>query len=125
MFIKKLVKISILKPKATILIIGLLTILFCFFLLSLQREKDPWEIIPNNGTKQYFYTIKDYYNLNDLIIIGVESQKNIFNQVSLEKIERLTNQVKSITIVSEKHETKLQEFIHNTSGEIHSILKKN
>lgn len=124
MVIKKLVKISILKPKATILIIGLLTIIFCFFLPNLQREKDPWEIIPNNEAKQYFYTIKDYYNLNDLIVIGVESQKTIFNQVPLEKVERLTNQVKAITIVSEKHETELQEFIHNTSGEINSILKK-
>ena len=123
--IKKLVRFSTLKPKTTILIIGLLTIPFCFFLPNLQREKDPWEIIPsNNKTKHYFYTIKKYYNLNDLIIIGVESQENIFNLESLEKVERLTNQVKSITIVSEKYEAELQEFTNNTSGEIHSILKK-
>jgi hypothetical protein len=122
--IKKLVRFSTLKPKTTILIIGLLTIPFIYYLPKLQKEKDAWAFIPsNNETKQLFYAVKEYFHLHDLIIVGIESEESIFNQASLEKIHRLTNQFKSITIITKKHETELLELIESTSGEIQSLLK--
>jgi hydrophobe/amphiphile efflux-3 (HAE3) family protein len=123
--INKLVKHSILNPKTTILIIGLLTIPFIFYLPKLQMAKDAWaNIPPNNVTKEFFYTVKEYFHLNDLIIIGIESEKNIFNYASLEKIQRLTDKFKSITSITNKQENELEELIDSTSGEIQSLLRE-
>ena len=123
--INKLVRYSILSPKTTILIIGLLTIPFIFYLPKIQKEEDAWSFIPSdNDTKQLFYAVNDYFHLNDLIVVGLESEENIFNQASLEKIQRLTNQFKSITIITEEHEAELREFINKTSGRIQSLLKE-
>ena len=123
--IKKLVRFSTLNPKTTILIIGFLTIPFISYLPKIQKEEDAWSFIPSdNPTKQLFYSVNDYFHLNDLIIVGIESEEDIFNQASLEKIQRLTNQFKSITIITEKHEGELREFINNTSGEIQLLLKE-
>ncbi|MHC4268852.1 MAG: efflux RND transporter permease subunit [Planctomycetota bacterium] len=125
MFINKLVKFSISRPKTIIIIIGLLTIPFFIYLPKIQKEENAWTFIPpGNPTKQLFYSVNDYFHLNDLIIVGIESEEDIFNQASLEKIQRLTNQFKSITIITEKHEEELRQFINNTSGEIQFLLKE-
>ncbi len=117
--IKKLVKFSTINPKIIILIVGLLTIPFLIYFLKIQKEENAWTFIPpDNPTKQLFYSVNDYFHLNDLIIVGIESEEEIFNQASLEKIQRLTNQFESVTIITEKHEGELREFINNTSGEI-------
>ena len=79
---------------------------------------------PDNATKQLFYDVNDYFHLNDLSVVGIESEENIFNHTSLEKIQRLTNQFKSVTIITEKHEEELTEFINNTSDEIQLLLKE-
>jgi len=123
--INKLVKFSTLNPKTIILIIGLLTIPFLIYFPQIQKEENAWTFIPpDNPTKQLFYSVNDYFHLNDLIIVGIESEEDIFNQASLEKIQRLTNQFKSITIITEKQEGELREFINNTSGEIQLLLKE-
>ncbi len=123
--IKKLVKFSTINPKIIILIVGLLTIPFLIYFPKIQKEENAWTFIPpDNPTKQLFYSVNDYFHLNDLIIVGIESEEEIFNQASLEKIQRLTNQFGSVTIITEKHEGELREFINNTSGEIQLLLKE-
>lgn len=121
--IKKIVKFSTLNPKRIILIIGLLTLPFLIYFPKIQKEENAWTFIPSdNTTKKLFYSVNDYFHLNDLIIVGIESEEDIFNQTSLEKVQRLTSQFKSITIITEKQEEELRSFIDNTSGEIQSLL---
>ncbi len=123
--IKQLIRFSISRPKTVILIISLLTIPFIYYIPKMEEEKDAWAFIPSsNKTKDLFYAVKNYFHLNDLIIIGIESKENIFNRSSLEKIQRLTDQFKAITIITQKHEEELIAFIHNTSGEIQFLLKE-
>ena len=101
----------------------MLTIPFLIYFPKIQKEENAWTFIPpDNPTKQLFYSVNDYFHLNDLIIVSIESEENIFNQASLEKIQRLTNQFKLITIITEKQEGELRSFINNTSGEIQSLL---
>ncbi|GAX61287.1 exporter of the RND superfamily [Candidatus Scalindua japonica] len=91
----------------------------------MHKEENAWTFIPlDNPTKQIFYSVNDYFHLNDLIVVGIESEEDIFNQASLEKIQRLTNQFKTITIITEKQEEELNTFINNTSGEIQLLLKE-
>lgn len=120
----RFIKFSILYPKTTILIIGLLTVPFIFYLPKLQKEEDAWAIIPsNNHIKKYYHHIKEQFNLNDLIIIGIETEKDVFNYDTLKKIRRLTDKFEDITLASIKEEKELTRLIGHSSGETKRLLE--
>lgn len=119
----KLIKFSILHPKTVILITGLLTIPFLCYLPELKKEEDAWAIIPSsNQAKEYYHRIKERFNLNDLIIIGIETEGGVFNYDTLEKIKNLTDKFQDITLVASKAEDKLTRLIGHASGEIKRLL---
>lgn len=119
----KLIKFSILHPKTVILIMGLLTIPFLCYLPELKKEEDAWAIIPSGSqTKEYYHRIKERFNQNDLIIIGIETKGGIFNYDTLEKIKNLTDKLQDITLVTTKEEDELVRLISHASGEIRRLL---
>lgn len=122
---KSLVRLSISYPKSAIIIIILLTIPFLCFIAGMEKEDDPLAILsPDNPSKKYYQYINDYFDHNEVIIVGFESGKGIFNLKTLEKIKRLTDKFENITLVNNQLPAALDKFVKVSSGRVNELLNE-
>ncbi len=85
------------RPKTVIGLLTLLTVLFGFQFPSITIDADPENMLETDQVDRTYYNqIKREFGINDLIVVGVVDEKNIFRPQALERIARVTSEILKI-----------------------------
>lgn len=94
----KLTQISVERPKSVIAGIIILTLFFLVQFPEIITDTDPKNMLPaNSPVRVYNDQMESLFALHkDVIALGIVNEKSIFNQPTLERIARLTEEIKMI-----------------------------
>jgi len=85
------------RPKTVIGLLTLLTVLFGLQFPSITIDADPENMLEADQTDRVYYNqIKREFGINDLIVVGVVDDKDIFRPEALERIARATSEILKI-----------------------------
>ncbi len=95
--IMKLVEFSVNKPKTVVLLTLILTALFAIQFPKIQIDTDPENMLREDEPIRIFHQeVKRDFGINELIVLGIVRDDGIFQQDSLEKIKRITDELLKI-----------------------------
>ena len=95
--LEQLTVFSMDRPRTVIAILTLLTILFGFQFPNITIDADPENMLETDqADRAYYNQIKKEFGINDLIVVGVVDDKDIFRPEALERIARVTSEILKI-----------------------------
>lgn len=98
--IMKLVEFSINRPKVVVLLTAVLTLLLVVQFPRIKIDTDPENMLPSDAPVRVFHhETKKEFGLYDFIVLGIVNDKDkdgVFNVDTLEKIYRITDDIKEI-----------------------------
>lgn len=91
----RLTNFSINHPKVTIILAFLITLIFATQFPKIKTDTDPKNMLPaSSDVRVYNDQMEKTFALHkDVIVLGIVNEKSIFNASTLEKIERITNEI--------------------------------
>lgn len=94
----KLTQISVERPKSVIIVIIILTIFFLIQFPRIVTDTDPKNMLPaTSPVRVYNDQMESLFSLHkDMIALGIVNDNGIFNQHTLERISRFTEEIKKI-----------------------------
>jgi len=95
---KRLVDLSIARPKLIIALTLLLTALFAIQLPKITTDTDPKNMLPiTSPVRQYNDQVERWFGLHaDVLVLGIQHEAGLFNPESLGKIARITEEILKI-----------------------------
>ncbi len=98
--IQKLIKISVEKPKWIMAILALSVLISVLQFPKILVDTDPENMLPESESVRIFdHEVKKEFGLYDFIVLGVvngQNPKGVFTPQTLEKVYRLTEEIKKI-----------------------------
>lgn len=91
----KLVEFSIARPRAVIVAVAVLTVLFATQFPKMKTDTDPKHMLPaTSDVRVYNDKVEERFDLHsDWIVLGVVNEKGVLSRDTLAKIARLTDEV--------------------------------
>lgn len=98
--IDRLIAFALKKPRTVFLVTGLFVLLSLAAFLRVKVDTDPENMLPEKEFVRVFnHEVKKEFAIHDYIVLGVvneEDPQGVFNPSTLEKIYRITDEVKKI-----------------------------
>ena len=95
--IMKLVEFSVNKPKTVVLLTLILTVVFAFQFPRIEIDTDPENMLGGKEPIRVFHQeVKKDFGIDELIVLGIVRDDGIFQQDSLKKIKRITDEILKI-----------------------------
>lgn len=95
--LRRLTYFSIDRPKLTIVISLLVTIIFMSQFPKIRIDTDPENMLETHQRDRAFYDgVKGEFGIHDLIVLGITDENGIFSPSTLEKIQRIVSQIVKI-----------------------------
>ena len=95
--IMKLVEFSVNRPKTVVLLTLVLTVVFTAQFPSIKIDTDPENMLRENEPIRIFHQeVKKDFGIDELIVLGIVRDDGIFQQESLKKIKRITDEILKI-----------------------------
>ena len=125
---EKLTLFSIDRPKTVIALMTLVTILFGTQFPSVTIDADPENMLDADQADRVFYNqTKDVFGINDLIVVGIVDDTDVFRAESLEGILRATAEIVKIdgVIIEDVVSPSTTDNVKSTGGllDIHPVLR--
>ncbi|MEW5947250.1 MAG: MMPL family transporter [bacterium] len=99
---KKIVLFSMDRPKPVIISSLALTLLFLVQFPKIKIDTDPENMLGRSERIRVFHeTVKERFGINDLIVVGVINEAGVFTADTLNRIERISNEIVKIKGVKE------------------------
>jgi hypothetical protein len=126
---EKLTIFSIDRPKTVIGLMTLLTILFGLQFPNITIDADPENMLEASQSDRVFYNeTKDNFGINDLIVVGIVDEVDVFRPESLEGIARATSEILKIegVIIEDVISPSTTDNVKSAGGllEIHPVLRE-
>lgn len=84
-------------PKTTISIIFVITILFLIQFPKIKIDTDPENMLEKTQPDRVFYDkVKKEFGIRDLLVVGIVDERGIFNQDTLRRIAKVTDDILKI-----------------------------
>lgn len=98
----KLTEIAVSYPKTVILLTLAITLVFLFQIPKIKTDTDPKNMLPaTSAVRVYNDRVEKWFGLHkDMIVLGIVNEQGIFNQSTLEKIARITEEILRLKGVS-------------------------
>ncbi|TAN63349.1 hypothetical protein EPN18_02700, partial [bacterium] len=114
----KLAEFSVRRPWLIIALTAIFAILFASRLASMKTDTNPKNMLPaNSGVRVLNDGVEKTFGLyEDMLVVGIENDGGVLNAGTLEKIKRVTNEVKLLKGVAERDVTGLTA-IDNVTAE--------
>ncbi|MEW6108913.1 MAG: MMPL family transporter [Nitrospirota bacterium] len=95
--IMKLVEFSVNNPKVIVLLTIIITALFAFQFPKIKIDTDPENMLRKDEPIRIFHqNVKKDFGIEELIVLGIVRDDGIFQQDSLERIKRITDEILKI-----------------------------
>ena len=95
--LRHLTGISVRYPRTTIILAFLLTFFFAFMFPKIHIDTDPENMLePDQADRIFYRQVKEDFNIHDMIVLGVENPEGIFNKDSLQRIEKIIQEILNI-----------------------------
>ncbi len=92
--IMKLVAFSVEKPKTVLLFTIIFSILFAAQFPKIKIDTDPENMLREDEAIRVFHkNVKKDFGIEELIVLGIVRDDGIFHRDSLEKIQRITDEI--------------------------------
>lgn len=92
--LNKLTEISTRFPKTTITLVLIVSALFAIQFPKIKIDTDPENMLRENESIRLFHKqVKQEFGIEELIVLGIVREDGIFQQDSLEKIKRITDEI--------------------------------
>ncbi len=92
--IRKLVEFSVNKPKTVVFLTLIITILFAIQFPKIKIDTDPENMLRKDEPIRVFHdNVKKGFGIEELIVLGIVRDDGIFHQDSLERIQRITDEL--------------------------------
>src|SRR3990172_9986631 len=94
----KLTEFSVERPKTTVIVALLLTLIFLSQFPKILIDTDPKNMLPETSpVRVYNDQMESLFALHkDMIVLGIENPHGLFNQTTLERVARFTNEIMMI-----------------------------
>ena len=94
----KLTEFSVERPKTTVIVAILLTLIFLSQFPKILIDTDPKNMLPETSpVRVYNDQMESLFALHkDMIVLGIENPHGLFNQTTLERVARFTNEIMMI-----------------------------
>src|SRR3972149_2977704 len=95
---KRLLDLSIARPKLLTALTLLLTAIFAIQLPKIATDTDPKNMLPiTSPVRQYNDQVERWFGLHaDILVLGIQHEAGLFNPESLGKIARVTEEILKI-----------------------------
>ena len=95
--LRKLTEIVTKFPKTTIALVLLATIFFAIQFPKIKIDTDPENMLEQKQPDRVFYdNVKREFGIHDLLVVGIVDEDGIFNQKTLPKIAKITDEILKI-----------------------------
>lgn len=95
--LQKLTEIVTKFPKTTIALVLLATIFFAIQFPKIKIDTDPENMLEQKQPDRVFYdNVKREFGIHDLLVVGIVDENGIFNQKTLPKIAKITDEILKI-----------------------------
>ncbi len=112
-------------PKAVIVFIAAVTVLFGIAAAGLKIDPDPWKMIPmEDPAVVYWNEVEELFGRSDPAIVAVVAPDTIYNPRSLAKVDELTRRLGEITLTTPEDAKTLARIIGGTDGRIGELLSE-
>ena len=92
--LKKLIALSLDYPKTVIMITLVITLLFMIQFPKITIDTDPENMLEETQSDRIFYDrMKKDFGINDMIVLGITNDPNIYTLSFLDKLDRIINQI--------------------------------
>jgi predicted RND superfamily exporter protein len=110
-------------PKAVIIAITAVTVLFGIAAADLKIDPDPWKMIPmGDPAVVYWNEVEALFGRSDPAIVAVVAPDTIYTPRSLAKVDELTRRLGEITLTTPQDQKTLERIIGSTDGEVKALL---
>lgn len=94
----KLTEFSVERPKTTVIVAILLTLIFLSQFPKILIDTDPKNMLPETSpVRVYNDQMESLFALHkDMIVLGIENPQGLFNQTTLERVARFTDEIMMI-----------------------------
>jgi hydrophobe/amphiphile efflux-3 (HAE3) family protein len=94
----KLVKLSVKYPKSVIILYFIITIFFALLIPGIKTDTDPKHMLPDSSdVRVYNNKVEEEFGLHpDVIVLGIVNEKGVINEVTLSKIQKITEDIMGI-----------------------------
>ena len=91
---KKLIALALDYPRTVILVTMIITLVFMIQFPKITIDTDPENMLEETQPERMFYNkIKKDFGLNDMIVLGISDNTNIFSPSVLGKLDRIINKI--------------------------------
>jgi hypothetical protein len=116
-----LFKYSMNHPKTVILLIGLITVLFAVQIPKIHVDTDPENMLsPEEHVRLVHAEMKETFSLHDMLVLGIYSDKGVFNAETIPHVIAITDEIKELegVLVDDIMAISEVDNITNTGGTI-------
>lgn len=84
-------------PKLVILLIGLITVLFAVQIPKIHVDTDPENMLsPEEQVRLVHAEMKETFDLHDMLVLGIYSNKGVFNKETIPHVIAITDAIKEL-----------------------------
>jgi uncharacterized protein len=95
--LNKLTEIVTRFPKTTIAVVLIATVFFAIQFPKIKIDTDPENMLEQRQPDRVFYnSVKKEFGINDLLVVGIVDEQDIFNSDTLKRIAKVTDDILKI-----------------------------
>jgi len=84
-------------PKLVIAVMGLITLLFLIQIPKINIDTDPENMLSENEPiRKFHHEMKETFELNDMLVVGIFSEKGVFNKETISRVMTITEEIKDL-----------------------------
>src|SRR3989338_11571158 len=95
--LRKLTETVIRFPKTTIAVFLVATVFFAVQFPKIKIDTDPENMLEQKQPDRVFYDkVREEFGIHDLLVVGIVDEKGIFNQDTLRRLAKVTDDILKI-----------------------------